>query len=442
MQKSLDTKLSNIHADPHGARDFILADAKDADMATGLSAPGKDARTGRPRSLADYRDQMREVTRQGLVDIMLMSASTSELLTIRERLFDNSHVTPAVRANDTTDIHLPAGGTYGAEPSRPFRTATLEQIQYGKVNPAPGERKVGADLGLYSITPNNRLEFDYITLSAYKEFRIEAEQKGLRHFLEVFDPNACGDRCPTDLGRFINDLIVRTLAGVPSTGRPVFLKIAYHGPRAMQELVEYDPHLVPGILGGSSGTTYDAFRLLAEAKQHGARAALFGRKINNSEHQLTFVKFLRAIADGQIPPEEAVRAYHGELERLKIAPYRALKEDLELTTTATSYAGGGSTVSLAGKPARSGAGAPAAGKPRPTVTFSDSGPRRQATTARTATAPPAKPAVPPTASGDGSPFPHRADGKPDFSKMSPAQKVAYSRQRIQTDLRPNGNGRT
>ena len=68
--------------------------------------------TGKMRSLAEYRDQMREIVKQGLVDIMLMSASTSELLTIRERLFENSHVTPAVRANDTTDIHLLAGGTY------------------------------------------------------------------------------------------------------------------------------------------------------------------------------------------------------------------------------------------------------------------------------------------------------------------------------------------
>src|SRR3954468_21607381 len=163
MPKSLDAKLARIHADPAGSRDFILADAKDADMATGLAATGKDARTGKHRSLADYRDQMREVLKQGLVDILLMSASTSELLTIRERLFENSTVTPAVRANDTTDIHLPAGGTYGAEPSRPFRSATLEQIQFGKVNPAPSERNIGADLGLYSITPNNRLEFDYVT---------------------------------------------------------------------------------------------------------------------------------------------------------------------------------------------------------------------------------------------------------------------------------------
>src|SRR5882724_12998770 len=98
--KTLDQKLARIHANPSGAKDFILADAKDADMAAGLAAPGKDAATGRTRSLADYRDQMREVTRQGLVDIMLMSCSTSEELTIRERLFDGSRVTPACRAND------------------------------------------------------------------------------------------------------------------------------------------------------------------------------------------------------------------------------------------------------------------------------------------------------------------------------------------------------
>src|SRR3954468_8023839 len=348
MQKSLDIKLANIHANPHGARDFILADAKDADMATGLAATGKDAVTGKQRSLAEYRDQMREIIRQGLVDIMLMSASTMELLAIKERMFAESRVTPAVRANDTTDIHLPAGGTYGAEPSRPFRTATIEQLMSGKVNPTREEMRLGADLGLYSITPNNKLEFDYPTMLAYKEFRIEAEAKGFRHFLEVFDPNACADHCPADLGRYINDLIVRTLAGVPSANRPVFLKIAYHGPRAMEELAAYDPHLVPGILGGGSGTTYDAFKLLEEAKKYGARAGLYGRKINNSEHQLSMVRFLRLIADGQISADEATRAYHGELQKHGIKPYRDLKSDLELTTTATSYAGGGNSVSMTG----------------------------------------------------------------------------------------------
>src|SRR6476659_5143339 len=172
MQKSLDIKLANIHRDPSGAKDFILADAKDADMAAGIAAPGKD-HTGRLRSLGDYRDQMREIVNQGLVDIMLMSASTAEALAIRERIFDASHITPAVRANDTTDIHLLSGGTYAAAPSRPFRTATIEQIQSGKVNPTDTQRRLGPDLGLYSITYNNDIEFDYATLSAYKEFRIE-----------------------------------------------------------------------------------------------------------------------------------------------------------------------------------------------------------------------------------------------------------------------------
>jgi hypothetical protein len=408
--RSLDEKIANIRANPSGAKDFILADAKDADMAAGLAATGKDPVTGRMRSLSEYRDQMREIVRQGLVDIMLMSASTSEQLSIRERLFENSRITPAVRANDTTDIHLPAGGTYSAEPSRPFRTATIEQIQSGKINPQPAERTLGADLGLYSITPNNRLEFDYPTVEAYKQFRIEAEQKGFRHFLEVFDPNACGEACPIDLGRYINDLIVRTLAGVPSSGRPLFLKIAYHGPRAMEELVAYDPTLVPGVLGGSSGTTYDAFKLLEEVKKHGGRAALFGRKINNCEHQLTFVRYLHAIANEQIGAAEAVKAYHGELQKLNLKPHRALKEDLELTSTVTSYSGGGSAVAMPAK-------APEAKK--------DAG---KAVRAQTVIAAP-------------NGFPKRADGSIDFKKMTPVQKVAYSRERIRTDLtRANGNG--
>lgn len=389
--KSLDRKLANIHANPSTARDFILADAKDADMATGLAATGKDAVTGKARSLAEYRDQMRQVVRQGLVDILLMSASTNDLLTVQERLFDSSPVTPAARANDTTDIHLPAGGTYGEAPSRPFRSATIEQIQSGRAKPNDYERTLGADLGLYSITPNNNIEFDYATVEAYKQFRLEAEAKGFRHFLEVFDPNACGEKCPADLGRFINDLIVRTLAGVPRAGRPVFLKIVYHGPRAMEELAAYDPHLVPGILGGSSGTTFDAFNLLAEAKKYGARAALFGRKINNSEHQLSFVSYLRRLADGEIDPAEATKAYHGDLQKLGIKPYRELKEDLQSTVTASSYGGGSTSVVVSAKPQ----------------------------------------------AGNGE-VPRKRDGSPDFKKMTPAQKVAMARQRIKADL---GNGK-
>lgn len=428
--KSLDQKLANIHASS-SARDFILADAKDADMATGLAATGKDPTTGKPRSLAEYRDQMREIVKQGLVDIMLMSASTSELLTIDERLFENSAITPAARANDTTDIHLPTGGAYAKEPSRPFQSTTIDHIQAGKLDPTPEERRRGANLGLYSITPNNNLAFDYVTLQAYKEFRLEAERKGFRHFLEVFDPNACGDACPTDLGRYINDLIVRTLAGVPKPGRPVFLKIAYHGPKAMEELATYDPHLVPGILGGSSGTTHDAFKLLEDAKKHGARAALFGRKINNSENQLLFVAYLRGIADGKIAADEAVKSYHGDLEKLKIKPYRPLKDDMELTTTVSSYAGGGTSVSLKSAPKP----APAAvAKPAPKRTESSSPAPRPREESKASAQHSASAPIP----LDG--LPKKADGSPDFRSMTAAQKLAYSRRRIQNDIARNGNG--
>ena len=334
VQKSLDLKLANIHANPAAAKDFILADAKDADMAFGILAPGRQPDSqGRIRSLAEYRDLMREVVHQGLVDVMLMSASTNELLTLEEKLFDVSAVTPATRANDTTDIHLVRGGRYGSASSIPFRTPTINHIRYGRASLPKGAREsqTGCTLGLYSVTFNNDPERDHRTLEAYKEFRLEAERKGLRHFLEVFDPNLPGAVSPELLGHFINDHIARMLAGVPRSGRPLFLKIVYHGPKFMEELAAYDPHLVPSILGGSSGTTYDAFKLLAEAKKHGARAALFGRKINNSEHQLTFIQFLRQIADGEITPEDAVAAYHGALQDLGIKPLRSLKEDRQLT---------------------------------------------------------------------------------------------------------------
>ncbi len=105
MQKSLDCKLAAIHADPSGSKEFIIADAKDADMAFGLGAPGHSPERHdgevRFKTLAEYRQQIRDVIAQGVVDIVLMSASTSELLTIQERLFEDSHVTPAARARIT-----------------------------------------------------------------------------------------------------------------------------------------------------------------------------------------------------------------------------------------------------------------------------------------------------------------------------------------------------
>jgi hypothetical protein len=410
VQKSLDRKLAAIHADPSGCREFILADAKDADMAFGMGAPGQSPERHeselRFRTLAEYREQMRQIVRSELVDIMLMSASTSEVLAIQERLFENSPVTPAARANDTTDIHILRGGRLHEPASRPFRSAALDHIQCGHLDCTPAERQLGANLGLYSMTFNNDIEHDQRTLEAFRLFREEAERKGFRYFLEVFDPNIAGAVAPDKLGQFINDAIARALAGVAAAGRPQFLKIVYHGPKAMEELVAYDPHLVVGILGGSAGTTRDAFQLLYDAKKYGARVALFGRKINNAENQLAFVEFLRLIADGYLEPEEAVRAYHAVLGKLGIPPRRPLDEDLALQLGSMSYGGGTATVTVP-------AGVPQAVLLSPPESL-QSNPKA-------------------TAPSVGSPTTPGGKGKksvPDFARMSPAERLAYHRERL------------
>ncbi len=349
MQKSLDQKIARILSDPN-CNDFMLADAKDADMAFGIAAPGKSpehhSQEGKFRSLAEYREQIRQVIQQAKVDIVLMSASTNEILAIEERLFDHSPITPAARANDTTDVHVITGGHYIDQPALPFRTATIDHIQCGKYECTPAERKLGANLGLYSVTYNNDLQLDLVTLEAFKAFRIEAEKKGFRYFLEVFNPNQAHAVAPEKLGQFINDHIVRDLAGVTKAGRPLFLKVVYQGPRFMEQLAGYDPTLIPGILGGASGTTYDAFKMLQDAKKYGAKIALYGRKINNSEHQLAFISFLRLVADGEISAEEGVKAYHGVLQKLGIKPYRSLQDDMQITNTAVSYGGSSSQVAV------------------------------------------------------------------------------------------------
>ena len=413
--KSLDTKLAEIIADP-SSRAFLLADAKDADMAFGVRSPGPRSylslRGERParfspevwsrdefgyRNLPEFLDIIREIVHQGLVDIMLMSAYVNEQLTIKEGLFRKSHVTPAARANDATDVWAVRHGCYTREPAQPFRTATIDQIQCGKIEcDRTTDDSPGANLGLYSVTFVNDLDQDRETLLAFKKFREEAERKKFRYFLEVFDPNVTSGIPPEKLGEFINDNIVRALAGVPQSGRPLFLKIVYHGPRAMEELAQFDPNLVVGILGGSAGTTYDAFRLIHDAQKHGARVALFGRKINNAEHQLAFVEMLRLITDGKISPADAVRAYHGVLQAKNIQPRLSLEKDLELTGHAMSYDGtsGARTVS--------------------------------SHSSRTSTRDPR----PATQSDQAAAWPVLSNGAPDFEKMGAAERRAYDYHRL------------
>ncbi|MCS7091650.1 MAG: hypothetical protein RMN51_11950 [Verrucomicrobiota bacterium] len=154
LTKSLDRKLAEIRLRPN-SRTFILADAKDADMAYGVRAPGprwwlagQGAHTAAYspevwsreefgcRNLPEFLDIIRAIVRQGTVDIMLMSPYVNELLTIQEGLFRHSPVTPAARANIPRTSGLSAMGVtranlrarFGAPPLTIFNAAGWNAI--------------------------------------------------------------------------------------------------------------------------------------------------------------------------------------------------------------------------------------------------------------------------------------------------------------------------
>lgn len=316
--RRLDRKLNGILAGRYTPDDFVIADAKDADMAFGVAAAGPvPGARGRYRTRGAYLDAMRALVGQGQLDILLTSASNGERLAADGSL--GGDVTLAVRANDTTDIWNPRGSGYAAAPSRPFRTADLAAV------------RPFCDLVLYSVTLNNDVEHDLATLEAYGGFRREAGALGLRHFLEVFNPNAPAGLAPEQVGAFVNDSIVRMLAGITGDGRPLFLKMAYNGADALAELAGHDSSVVVGILGGSAGTTRDTFELLHRAELHGGRVALFGRKIQRAESQLDLVALMRPVLRGELGPADAVRAYHEALAKAGLAAQRPLDADLRVT---------------------------------------------------------------------------------------------------------------
>ena len=295
-------------------------------MALGIGAPGHSpemhAGEVQFRTLEEYRDQMRLITRQGLVDIMLMSASSNHALTIRERLFDDSPVTPAVRANDTTDIHLARGSTYRAASRRvrsARRASTTSSAATSIARPRSG--RSGANLGLYSVTFNNDLEHDLRDAGAVPRVPRRGRAQGFPLLPRGLRPERHGRGRRRGLAA-VHQRHDHADAG---GGRP-------GGPAAVPQDRLSRPEgagragpvttrsLVVGILGGSAGTTRDAFQLLHDAQKYGAKVALFGRKINNAENQLAFVQFLRLIVEGQVGPVDAVKAYHAVLGQAGTAP--------------------------------------------------------------------------------------------------------------------------
>ena len=325
--KILDTKLKNIRNGDYKPSDFIIADAKDADMGGGRRAPGfireeNGKLTEKPASYESYLNKMKEMTKSQMVDVMLMSMTSAERL-VDQNIFNNSPVTPAVRLNDTSCIWgLLRHGEYDTHQSRPFATTQLRHA------------KNFVDLGLYSMTFNKDVDRDVYMLNEYRNFRDNAEKIGMRHFLEVFN-SAVINLSIEEMGQYVNDCILKTLAGQISKEKPLFLKIAYNGPKAMEELASYDPgNLVIGILGGGKGTSRDCFELLKQACKYGARVALFGRKVNLSENQLIIIETMRNVIENDLESNDAVKLYHDKLLKENIKPDRDISKDSELTDPA------------------------------------------------------------------------------------------------------------
>ena len=322
MHDRLTAKLSRIRSGAYSPSDFIIADAKDAEMGGGMGSLGTVRLSNgaeRPATSADYRQAMTKMMASGLVDIMLTSISSAEALA-DNGAYNASDVTQAIRLNDATDIWGFRGASYRELPAIPFRTARLHHA-----------RRLAA-LGLYAVTFYNDRDLDVATSEAYGRFRQQAEEVGMAHFLEVFNPAFPIDTGNAELGAFVNDAIVRCLAGVARPEAPLFLKMQFNGARAMEELASYDPaNLIVGVLGGAAGTTRDTFELVAQTERFGGRVALFGRKIYLAEDAIEIVRLMRAVVEGGIGTIDAVKSYHATLASKGIAPSQTLEMDLEVT---------------------------------------------------------------------------------------------------------------
>ena len=150
--------------------------------------------------------------------------------------------------------------------------------------------------------------------------------------MEVFSPQIDIGIDKENLPGYVNDSIVRSLAGLTKEDRPLFLKMPFNGPKAMEEICQYDPgNLIVGVLGGGIGTTRDTFELIRQSEKYGARIALFGRKILFAEVPKLIVTMMRAVVQGELSSEDAVKMYHSQITEMGITPKSSLENDLKIT---------------------------------------------------------------------------------------------------------------
>jgi len=297
-------------------RSPIFIFAADALTAYGITGIGVE-KAPKPhyRTRPEYLQLQRDILADGYIDGLLMSPADAETLAFEEKLFDSSPVTPIVRMNAETRIWSPRHGRYGVQPSRPFTTVrTVEAGRYCTEAMACA-RDCKIKLGLYSITLNNDTEADERTLNAYLDFAWEVgATPDFHHFLEVFLPNM--NQPGMDLqamGEYVADSIVRTMAHLRTHQRPLFIKTVYTTPAVWKALVEFDPTLVIGALGGQRINAKRSLQLAYDSTEGGGRVILFGRAIFQEQNPRIMCRVLRAVLDREMTVNDAHLAYQRTL---------------------------------------------------------------------------------------------------------------------------------
>ena len=263
---------------------------------------------------------MRLITRSGLVDIMLMSASSSYALTFRETLFDNSPRHPAVRANDTTDVHLAAADRRRSPVAPvPHCQPRPRPVRAPRMWP-PSRRHPRRNLGLYSVTFDDDLGPRHRDPRAVPRVSRMKPAEGFRYFLEVFDPNIPNAVAPDILPRYINDMISSNACrGCSRAGRSSS-RWSTTAPRRWKNCSvmtrTWSSEFSAAGLGRRS-TLSNCSRTLRSTR---AKVAVRPQDQQRTENQLAFVQFLRLIVDGVINTIEAVKAYHAVLGRIGDPP--------------------------------------------------------------------------------------------------------------------------
>ena len=267
-------------------------------MAFGVAAPvrcraRRPVRPGRGATAraSAYLDAMRAVVAQGELDILLTSASNGERLAADGSLDDDDH---ARRPGQRHHRHL-------EQPRQRLPDAALAPVPHAPTSPPSAPF---CDLVLYSVTFNNDLDHDLATLEAYRAFR-ERGRRARRAALPrgVQPQRARPAWRPTTSAAFVNDSIVRTLAGVTARAAAAVPEDGLQrGGRAGRAGRARPARWWSASSAGRPAPRGTPSSCCTGPQPHGGRVALFGRKIQRAESQLDLVGLMRPVLRGELQP--------------------------------------------------------------------------------------------------------------------------------------------